>query len=445
MFGLNVSQFSLPFLATLGLVVAVAATVQAAKLHVANNGVDSATCGDKSTPCRSISQAIQNASNGDKIIVGPGQYGDLDGDGTFGETGEEDAEVGGGCFCMIKVDKPLAIESRDGAFATVLDAGGVNISVVSISTGGVVLGKKKKGFTLTHGGNTSSGLLITAGTNGVRVTGNVATANSGYGFLFGGSGHLLTGNVATANEIGFAFSGSGHRFSGNVASANGVGGFVFDGNGHLLTGNVATANDNGFIFIGSGHLLSGNSALGNKRFGIFIENFGGVESATITKNNLFGNNSQPIAIGVNTFTNCGLLNRSGDSFTAPNNFWGTTTGPGTFGSPQPEPADNVCDDLSVSGSSTTVPSFVTKEFKVKVNVLDEFPADAVPVLAPRSTIEFPGESQLSVYSLTGQLLAIVSNQTQLALTTRHLPNGIYLTVKTYADGRRELVKLMVKW
>lgn len=104
------------------LLLADARPAETGKLHVENHGVDSPTCGDKKAPCRSISQAIDNAAPNDGIVVGPGRYGDLDGDGSFAGIGEEQAEAGGGCFCMIKVDKPLSIESRDGANATVLDA-----------------------------------------------------------------------------------------------------------------------------------------------------------------------------------------------------------------------------------------------------------------------------------------------------------------------------------
>lgn len=45
---------------------------------VTNIGVDESTCGTNASPCRSISQAIVNASAGDAIHVGPGRYGDLD-------------------------------------------------------------------------------------------------------------------------------------------------------------------------------------------------------------------------------------------------------------------------------------------------------------------------------------------------------------------------------
>src|SRR3989304_4802764 len=88
------------------------ATAEAATLHVRNNGQDSGTCGAAASPCRSISQAIANAVAGDTLMVGPGRYGDLDGDGNFTSPGEEAAEDGSGCFCMIKVDKALTIGSR---------------------------------------------------------------------------------------------------------------------------------------------------------------------------------------------------------------------------------------------------------------------------------------------------------------------------------------------
>ena len=67
--------------------------VLANTLSVANNGLDSATCGSSAAPCRSISQAIANASEGDTIVVGPGRYGDLNGNRIFGEVGEETAAV----------------------------------------------------------------------------------------------------------------------------------------------------------------------------------------------------------------------------------------------------------------------------------------------------------------------------------------------------------------
>ena len=71
--------------------------------------------------CRSISQAIANVQGGDKIEVGPWRYRDLKFDGFNGDPGDEAAEEGFGCLCMIKVNKPVTIVSRDGAETTVLN------------------------------------------------------------------------------------------------------------------------------------------------------------------------------------------------------------------------------------------------------------------------------------------------------------------------------------
>lgn len=67
----------------------VATSAEAATVFAANNGVDGPSCGAKSSPCRSITQAIAVAAPADKVIVGPGSYGDLDCDGVVGEPGEE--------------------------------------------------------------------------------------------------------------------------------------------------------------------------------------------------------------------------------------------------------------------------------------------------------------------------------------------------------------------
>ena len=336
---------------------ALAGAAEAATLNVANNGVDSGTCGAAASPCRSISQAIANASAGDRIVVGPGRYGDLDGDGAFTSAGEEAPSVA--CSCMIKVDKAVTIESRAGAGATVLDVGGLPGNVVGILASGVVFGRAKKGFTLTGG---ISGLVVFSGTSGVSVAGNLATANPNYGFYFDGSGHVGSGNAAHASNNGFYLRDSGHTLTGNLASGNVVG-FAFEGSGHHLTGNVASANSAyGFSFVGSGHLLSSNVASANDQVGVFAQagsghvfsgnavHGNGVGTAwggtgTLSKNNLYGN------------VNCGMNNQSGSAIDARNNFWGAATGPGA------DPADNVCN--FGAGSSTTTAPFSTKESPVK--------------------------------------------------------------------------------
>jgi hypothetical protein len=116
--------------------------------RVENYGVDSSTCGMSAAPCRSITQAIANSSGGDIISVGPGRYGDLDGDGTLGNIPGEEVGCGGGC--LIDVRKRLTIRSTHGAGVTVLDAGRASLpDGVALLTDGVVFGQQGSGFTIT--------------------------------------------------------------------------------------------------------------------------------------------------------------------------------------------------------------------------------------------------------------------------------------------------------
>ncbi|MBI3661315.1 hypothetical protein HY230_12700, partial [Candidatus Acetothermia bacterium] len=199
---------------------------------MANYGVDASGCGTITLPCRSISHAIALASDRDRIIVGPGHYGDLNRDGDFEDSGEEQAEIGHGCSCAIKIDKQLSFESSDGAEVTVLDAGGADVNVVSIEASQVVFGKIKLGFTLT--GAKRAGLIIADNNiSRINIMSNISIANGGDGFLFVGTKHSISDNIASGNvNAGFNFSGSDHQLKNNLALKNGKG-FSFAGDRHI--------------------------------------------------------------------------------------------------------------------------------------------------------------------------------------------------------------------
>ncbi len=344
-------------LAVVGLMlIGLGQAVHANTLNVANNGVDSPSCGTRNIPCRSISQAIANANAGDTIEVGPGRYGDLNGNGTFGEPGEEVAQVGFGCFCMINVNKPVTLISSEGPLMTVLDAGGVLVNPVSITASGVIFGTPKNGFLLTGAGGGFNGLGCCFGASNITVAGNIATANGGAGFGISGSGNLLHDNFASENfAAGFGIFGSGNEVSNNTASSNGSEGFVMVGTGHVIHDNVASGNSNGFGIQGTNIQILQNSTLGNKFSGIYV--LSGA-SAAITENNIYGNNNVPAG----SLTNCGIENSSGNEIIATNNFWGASSGPG------PDPADNAGPDSGCDigpGSNTIVVPFAPKEFQIK--------------------------------------------------------------------------------
>jgi hypothetical protein len=316
-----------------------------ATLYVANNAVDSPECGGFAAPCRSISQAIANAQPGDRLLVGPGRYGDVNGNGVLGEPGEEPA-FSDRCFCMILVDKRLTIVSRDGVAATIIDVNGHIQAAVSIVTSGVVFGAPRGGFTLT-GSQLGGGLLIDADDR-VSVVGNLARRNGGADgvSVLRGTQHRVLGNVATENGHGFGAFATDTVFRDNVATQNLANGFRVFGRQNVFRGNRAIANGEwGFVLEVDEQLLVRNDVIANRVDGIFVAP--GVTQIVVEKTNIYGNGlieELPL--------NCGLRTGRGAAADARNNFWGSRNGPGA------DPADDAC------GGNVNVVPFAATEFRV---------------------------------------------------------------------------------
>jgi hypothetical protein len=332
---------------------ALAAGAHAATFNVANNGVDSATCGAAATPCRSISQAIVRAAAGDEILVGPGRYGDLNGNGILAEPGEETGASG--CNCMIAVSKMLIIRSTHGATATMLDARAVNVTqnVLITSTGGE-FGRPGQGFAVTGTSGTAQFAPIGFDINGsdVAVRGNQVIGkfqDKGIGIntecttsvariednqVMGwniGIQPQCAGKIVARNALEFNTWGvlafTDQPVADNVALGNTTSGI--HATGGSASHNIAAGNGAGFSASFAG-LLSANLALGNTTG---IDAFSG--SGPVNGNNIFGNQ-------------CGLRNEGLNTLNATNNYWGAATGPGA------DPADNVC-----SGAANTSPFAAT--------------------------------------------------------------------------------------
>src|SRR6185503_4945332 len=145
-------------------------------LYVAVNALrNGPNCGAQMTPCRTISQAIANAAPGNLIEVGPGLYGDIDGDGDANSAGEEPS---------IFLDKAVTVYSTGGAAQTIIRAPrrpDLRTIVVLIFADNTTFGRRNGGFTIvgdTSGfGEGSEGVTI-AGAGNVVVEGNIATDNS---------------------------------------------------------------------------------------------------------------------------------------------------------------------------------------------------------------------------------------------------------------------------
>jgi hypothetical protein len=317
-------------------------------VHVANNGIDAATCGARDDPCRSITQAIANAKAGDTLLVGPGRYGDVNGNDVPGEPGEEMPAAE--CRCAVHINKRIHLLSRGGAAVTLIDAGGAS-NAVEIATDGATLGAPRMGFGIANADALGLGVLVSANRN-VTVAGNVVTGGgAGYGVRSAASGtpdgvlivtygfdHRFIGNIAVGTrDEGFSIHGQGHRVIGNMAIAT-VYGFRLGGRGLLIRSNVATSNESGFemsSFNDTSFIL--NSAIANETYGLLFV-APPIRNLTVRRNNFYGNG-------------CGISNGSTVSLSVIHNYWGAATGPG------PDPADETC-----GPSGLITEPFATHEF-----------------------------------------------------------------------------------
>jgi parallel beta-helix repeat protein len=232
----------------------------------------------------------------------------------------------------------VTLVSKDGARSTVLDAGGDTavgsvVCINGVGANGTVFGKLGKGFTLTGstGGVIIGGGGLTVSSNdGVRVEGNWATHNGGYGFaLLAPTNTTLKSNTASDNGMsGVAAEAAGLVLTGNLARNNSGSGFEISSASAVITKNVAVGNlAPGFsLYSPSTATVSTNTAVANQ-IGLYVSGHGAV---TLSRNNLFGNGDGVLPP---SGPNCGLFIQNDDAVNpltvnASGNFWGTTTGPG---------------------------------------------------------------------------------------------------------------------
>lgn len=341
-----------------------APSARGATWYVANNGLDGPGCGARESPCRSISAAIDQSTTvaGDRIIVGPGRYGDLNENGILGEAGEETPAPG--CGCVLAVNKGIILMSSHGAAATLIDARRVNsasVTVLLIMQNGE-FGRPGKGFTVTNTVDPYAGVAIDS--QNVKVRGNqlirMGTSdpvfhNPAYGILTidAPQAILIEGNQVIGWGQGIVTFGANKRVRNNAASLNSGPGILTHGD---LVGNVAVGNGAGFYVGGTARAI-GNAAYGNKLMGFAFLPFPPL-TGVVEQNNVAGNGIGPLDPGSLDDLNCGMASYTAGAV-ATGNYWGSPLGPG------PDPADDVC---GVRVEVPTVVPFATEPFRVRATI-----------------------------------------------------------------------------
>jgi len=317
------------------------ASAPAGTVIVAANGVDGGACGAKTSPCRTITRAIANAGVDDTVVVGPGRYGDVNGNTSIGGADEEEPNVNG-CGCILDVGKRVTVVSRDGASATIIDAGKTSFDLVRVSADGAQFGQKNKGFTLTRTKSGFDALDVTA--NDAGVGGHIVSGNEFFGYNVEGSRNTITASRLSGGAEGVVVTGDDNVITDTVATGTGNAGFNINSNRNSLRGVVAIGNAIGIALAGSGHTVTASTSIANTVEGIDVL----ATNAVITKTNVIGNST-----GAPT-DNCGIATSAAVTVTATKNYWGAATGPGA------DPADDACEK---QGGTIITSPFATKEIK----------------------------------------------------------------------------------
>jgi parallel beta-helix repeat protein len=254
-----------------------------------------------------ISAAVKAANGGDTIIVSPGTYVE-----------------------NIIVDKPLAIESMNGAQATVVKASDTSKDVFLLSGTGITI----QGLTIT-GGNT--GVTFGQASNCI-LTKCVANGNVFGVYLAGATSNLVSNNNLNNNGFGIYLDGSsGNKLSNNSASYEKGGGgkaslsdgiYMFNSHSNNVVGCDLSNNNNfGASFYQSrNNVLSNNTFSSNAQFGVRLRD--GADNNKFSFNTFRANVENGVLIGNssgNTFYFNNFLDEKSHFYTQEDNNINSTT------------------------------------------------------------------------------------------------------------------------
>lgn len=118
--------------------------------------------------------------------------------------------------------------------------------------------------TVTRGNQ--PGILLYTGCNNNVLVNNTVTLNYGGISLYNCANNVLSYNNASNNKniYGFSIYGSNSKMNNNIANSNKGTGFLVRGNNNILENNVAKSNtENGLMVSGTGNTVKNNTAISN--------------------------------------------------------------------------------------------------------------------------------------------------------------------------------------
>ncbi|WP_421707251.1 right-handed parallel beta-helix repeat-containing protein [Algihabitans sp.] len=187
-----------------------------------------------------IQEAIDNAEEGDTILVKDGTYG------------------------PVTIDKSVTLLSENGSESVIIQGSGVSQgSAVRIAAGveGVTLGAEGQGFTIAAGAGDLAALHVVEDNSGVTVEGNSLSGGNGHALLTGGGQDGLTvrGNSLSGDGPAAVAYNNGEASLGEARASVEV----------SFIDNSFTGGDNAGLLLGieaSGGTVSGNSFEGTADF-----------------------------------------------------------------------------------------------------------------------------------------------------------------------------------
>ena len=218
-----------------------------------------------------IQWAVDNASDGDTIIVR---------DGTYIEN--------------VNVDKRLTIRSENGPETTIVQAAKSIGAVFSVSSDYVNI----SGFTVASGLG-SNGIDIRPSCSNVCIAGNIISQNYiGIKTWFESNNNNIRDNTISSNEHSGirVIMGSSNIITGNTISDNGDDGIeIWDSSNNFISDNTISNNGAGvgISFDSTGNTISGNSISSNNGSGIWMSGAGGFPSDNTLSSNTVSNNNGP--------------------------------------------------------------------------------------------------------------------------------------------------------